>query len=477
MTFGKKAILAVFWNTFGNYIGFGISFISQLILIRILFPQDFGIFALATSIFEIFSILTSWSFSVAVIQMPEEDDLFDTAFYLSMLNGIILLILTLIISFSLNYYYPNIKELPLVFIYIGLCRAVSYISAIYIAHLEKNLKYKSISISRSIISVLSVFVAVISAIFGFGIWALVIRELISSFFNLIVFKVISKWTFKWKYNQELAKRLLTFSSKVLLSRGLEGAFYKIDSFLLGLIGGINILGYYSQSRYLADISHALSAPGTAIAAVPVYSKLQNEPGKLKEASRLYNYFLIRIMIPVSLIFLLFSDQVVLFLFGEKWLSASVPLKGLFLFPILVPVFENLKALLYGIGRIGTVAKIRLLQILISIPLLIFGFKHFYVFGFSVGFMMSILIGTIFIYFYSKRHSYFSFKENILFPFIAGVSTFLCVYFLKNHVCNCSGVMGFIGFAFLTITLYGGILFLIENKIMLENIKLIKRKII
>ena len=67
--------------------------------------------------------------------------------------------------------------------------------------------------------------------------------------------------------------------------------------------------------------------------------------------------------------------------------------------------------------------------------------------------------------------------NILFPFIAGILTALCVYFLKNHVCNCSGVVGFIGFVFLTITLYGGILFLTENKIMLANIKLIKEKII
>lgn len=476
MNFGKKAILAVFWSTFGNYLGFGINFISQLILVRILFPEDFGVVALAVSIFEILSILTSWSFSIAVIQMPEEEDLIDTAFYMAVFSGVVLLFLTLLISSGLHFYYPGLKILPKVFIFIGLARAVSFVSAIYAAYLEKKLKYKTLSIMRSFINIVSVIAAVLSAISGFGVWALVIKEILSAFLSLIVFKIISGWTFTWKFNRRLAKKIFHLSGKMLLSRGLEGAFYRIDSFLLGLLGGINVLGYYSQARYLVDVSNAISTPGTAVAALPVYATLQDDENKLKQTSRIFNYFLVRLMLPVSLMFLLFSNEIVLILFGEKWLSASIPLKGLFLYPLLVPVFENLKTLLYGIGKIGTVAWIRFLQILCAVPLLIFGFKYFNVLGLSCSFILSIGIGLLFIYFYSRKYIAKTVQENLLFPFISALIAFLCIFYLKKNFFLGMDMPGFFVLGILTVILYVGIVFLTEFKLIRENIKLITRQL-
>ena len=301
MNLAKKALLSIFWNSIGNYLGFLAGFLGQLFLIRLLVPEDFGVFALVSSVYEILSIFTAWCFSVAIIQMPEEEGLVDTAFILSVVQGLIIIIIGSIISICLGFYYPSQKVLPVIFFVLGLARALILIAYVYSAILEKKLEFKKLSIARTFTNISSVLITIMVAIYGFGVWSLVIRELLSGVISIIAFKQISHWKFGWKYSTVLAKRLIAFGNKMLVSRGLEAAFYRLDNFIVGIVGGITVLGYYSQARYLVDAVNAATIPAASSVALPVYSSVQNEESKLKEAYRIGNYFLIRILIPISLI--------------------------------------------------------------------------------------------------------------------------------------------------------------------------------
>ncbi len=476
MSFGKQAIHAILWNTCGNYIGFGINFISQLLLARLLMPEDFGLFTLAISIFEILSLLTSWSFPLAIIQIPEEEDLIDTAFWLSLLEGIIVLIITAIISLGLNTFYPNHKNLPLVFFIIGLGRVISFINGIYIACLEKNLKYEKLTLVKTIISVITIVFALIFAIMGFGIWSLVIRELMIVFLSFIGFKYISGWKFTWKYNQQLSKKIISFSSKMLLSRSLESIFYRLDSFLIGIFGGVNMLGYYSQARYLVDVSNTISSSGSAVAALPVFSKIQHDEIKLKEASSLLNYFLIRLMLPFSLIFMLFPYEIVVLLYGEKWRNAGLSLLCIGLYATLVPLFENLKSLLYGVGKVEVIAYIRIIQISIATPLIIFGIQSFGIVGSSIGFMISILVGVCVIYIVMLKYTLGSIKKNILVPVTSGIISWVCVFCLKRYVFYDLAGLQFLLLVIVTLGIYFMLLFLLEHELLIKNLQRIYSKL-
>lgn len=49
----------------------GIGLVSTLILVRLLIPADFGIVAMAMSIFAVIDLLTAFSFDVALIQKQD----------------------------------------------------------------------------------------------------------------------------------------------------------------------------------------------------------------------------------------------------------------------------------------------------------------------------------------------------------------------------------------------------------------------
>ena len=471
MSLGKKAVLAVLWNSFGNYIGSAINFFSQLILVRLLLPEDFGIFALAVSIIEIIPFLTSWSFSIAIIQMPEQKDLINTAFWLSLIEAIILFVVSLGIFLFLQIHYPNKIELSLVFLFIAFSRGINLLSAVYAACMEKDLHYKNLSLLRSIINIVSVVAAVSSAIFGFGVWSLVVKELVTSVLCLVSFKYISKWKFEWRFSINIAKSLLHFNTKMLFSRGLEVIHFKIDSFLVGILSGTNILGYYAQARYLADVTNAISAPGTVVAALPVYSKIQNDEKKLKEAIRLSNFFLIRFMLPFSLLFLIFPYEVVKLLLGEKWERVGLPLQWLALYPLLVPVFENLKTLLYGIGKVGTVAYIRLTQILIAIILIVLGIKFYGLAGAVIGFIISMIVGVLMIYIATSRYSFYSLKSNIFIPLISVLISIFSAYLIKIFFSEVHGLRN-IFLMTLSVLIYFFGLYLFERKTLIVNLQII-----
>jgi len=106
MSIAKKAISGTLWKSGLTYIGFLVNFGIQLSLVRLLVPEDFGFFVLGLSIAQILFIFFGFSFSTAVIQIREADDLFDTAFCLTMLSGSVILLIGGGISWILSSSYP-----------------------------------------------------------------------------------------------------------------------------------------------------------------------------------------------------------------------------------------------------------------------------------------------------------------------------------------------------------------------------------
>ena len=85
---GRRFISSTVWVGFSQAVTYILSAVANIILLRLLTPDDFGIFALALSILSFFYLLSDWSFSVAVIQVEEMDqDFFDTACVLTLALG------------------------------------------------------------------------------------------------------------------------------------------------------------------------------------------------------------------------------------------------------------------------------------------------------------------------------------------------------------------------------------------------------
>jgi len=96
---------------------------------------------------------------MAVIQIREAEDLFDTAFCLTMLSGSVIFLIGGGISWILSSSYP----LPTVLTFLVLCavQLLQGCSSIYAASMEKELQFKKKSIARE----MAINVSGLSAVF------------------------------------------------------------------------------------------------------------------------------------------------------------------------------------------------------------------------------------------------------------------------------------------------------------------------
>ncbi len=474
MSIARKAILGTFWVAGASYSSFIISFGAQLILVRLLFPEDFGTYALAASIIGLISLFFSWDFSSGLIQVQGGKYLNETAFALSVIQGVVFLIFTGLTSIVLTHFFST--NLVTVFFVIGLTRPLTFISSVYSATVEKELIYKKLSIIRFISAVVAAIGGITLAYRGFGVWSIVGKELLMTLVCFIGFRAVSPWRFTWRFDRESSKRLIRFSWGMLFSRGLEAAWFKLDNLLVGSLLGTTSLGYYSQGRYFVDLGNTAVAPAATKVAFPFYSKLQKDPIKLSQACHIVNFFLIRLMFPLALILILFPEPIITLLYGSKWSPTAPIIRFLALCVVIVPVSENLKILLYSLGRFKEIIRLRLIQILILIPALFIGVKLYGAMGAAIAFMLSAGIGVVGTYYYTREYTINYVKRNYITPVVLGVFIFIFMLIFSHYVNIPTKGFAFILSVILFIILYGIGLFVIEKKVLKENIVMLMEKI-
>jgi len=421
----KKAISGVIWMSGISYIGFAINFAIQLILVRLLIPEDFGLFALGLSVAEILFIFFSFSFSMGVIQIQEAEDLFDTAFYLSLTSGIIILIFGGIISFFISNYYP-LKSVVAFFILCAL-QPLQGCSSIYSASMEKELLFKKNALVRGMATNFSGFGAILLAYLGYGVWSLVGREVISALLMLFGMRYFSYYRFKGRFNKNTARKLIEFGYKMLLSRGVEIVYHRFPNFLIGTFIGTKPLGFFSQTYYLASLPNALLTPVTTYVAFPTYSKIAKDKEKIGKAFFLTNYFFIRFLVPLMLILFLFPTEVLSILYGRKWIEASSMLRFFSVYAICLPLFSNAKTFLYSMGELLNVSKTYSYAIVIIFIGTIMASYTKIASLVALFYSISILIGMSIIFYYLSR-TVMALELNLKKLFVLPIVLVICILF-------------------------------------------------
>ncbi|OGW24284.1 MAG: hypothetical protein A2X55_04985 [Nitrospirae bacterium GWB2_47_37] len=478
MSIVKKAISGALWMSGVNYIGFIINFMIQLILVRLLVPEDFGVFALGLSIADILFIFFGFSFSMAVIRIHEAEDLFDTAFYLSLFSGIVIIITGGIISLFVSSHYA----LPAILIFLAACaiQPLQLCSSIYSASMEKELQFKKNAIVRGISTNFSGFMAVLLAYLGLGFWSLLGREVLSGILMLLGMRMFSSYRFKGKFNKKTAGMLLDFGYKMLFSRGLEIIYHRVPHFLIGTFAGTRALGLFSQSYYLANLPNTIFGAVHQNVAYAAYSKIQNDREKVNNAFHITNYFSIRLLFPVMLVMFMFPTEILKIFYGSRWLEAS-PLLGYFaVYAAFLPLFSNAKTLAYSLGRLSDISKIYLISSLLLLIIIFVALSGNNIQISALAYSISILLALmVSFYFLKKENMKIYFKELFFMPLLMSSIIIICWRLFSNsYVIRFSGdkILGLVLLVMIFVV-FVTLLFFGDYRVSFKKMKYVGKKIL
>ncbi len=440
-----------------------IGFISQILLMRLLIPEDFGIMALAWLLIN--GIIACFlGLRTSVIQSQEEVDVLLTTILFT--EPILATITTFSFYFLSNHIatFFNASGLASVLSMLSLVIIINSLSAAPIIKMEKNLEFKRRIFPEIIYEAGFPIIAVPLAFFGFGVWSLVYGALIGQFISMIFAWIIASWKPRIKFNLDGIKKILILGFQYSLSNFIVFLLINIDDGIVGKILDEKALGFYSIAFFLSNIPVTSMSHVIGRVAIPAYSILQNNKDELKKSYSFVFELIATVTIPMSIICLVMTYELTLFLFTERWL----PIVGIWQVLCFYGLVRSLLApcgdLIKSIGKINILIKANLIQVIVLIGFGIIATQKFGLIGISIVNAFQMALATVYVFIYVKRAFNVSFLPIFLPIFISCVPMTIFLLLGKLFVTD---ILTLFGVIFLVCLVYI-LLMLIQKPDLIEK---------
>jgi O-antigen/teichoic acid export membrane protein len=318
---GKRLTVGAMWTAGGRVVSNLLGLVSQLTVARLLTPEDFGLVALASVIFFIVQAVTELSLSSALIQHKDpQREHYDTAFTLSIFRSLAIALALVVAAFPLAAVYNDGRLIGICFM-LGVTAFVSGLINPKFVVFRRELSFHQEIYTDLINKVVGLVVAVVIAVMFKSYWALVLGSLASQLAQVVMSYILIHYTPRFSIKHW--RNLFSFSSWLALSSGLNALNYRADQLALGAMLGPAPLGQYSMGDNLASLPVRESTAPISNVLFPAFSRLQDDPARLREAFLRSQRLLVAMALPIGVGFALVAGPFINLVLGPQWTAAAL----------------------------------------------------------------------------------------------------------------------------------------------------------
>lgn len=354
-----------------------LNLIASFLLLRYLSPEQFGTVAYAMLLFQTSNLFTGLGMGSAIIhtQLDRRQAAFQ-ANTMMMLFAVLLTIPVFVfvepIANLLTRPGDDTAVLIEVMRWLSLLIIINTSSTIPTALLRKDLQFGRVSIASLASQISYTLFALVFAILGYGVWSLVIGQIVSS----LVKAVLSWWLcpdWQWlrptRWDLSITRELLSYGMPTMWSGILTYFHSHWDDWLVGRVLGKTALGLYSKAYDLTN-NTIKQFSQNVIGAVffPSYAKMQDEPERLMRAYVKSVQLVMLIVVPLSLGVLAIAPEMVRVLWGINWVP-MIPVLQIYAFMLMSrPISTNTSPLFMATGRPHFNARAGYVLLAVMVPL-------------------------------------------------------------------------------------------------------------
>ena len=409
-----------------------------------LLPKDFGLVGMTSIFVSVISAASELGMGAALIQKKDQQlvaKFYNTAFWTGLVWGAVLyLIMCFVIGPFAAIFYNEpilIRLIPVLSIGIFL----KPFNLIHTVILTRSMNFKKMAIVNNSAAVVAGLCGLILAYFGFGVWALAINNFLAITLSVPLLFLITNWKPKFEWIKNYFKEIFGFGMYSTGTTVFATTTYNIDNLMIGRFLGTTSLGAYTLAFSLTEVLRQTISSILNKVMYPVFGQLQNDKKKLK------SYFLKIINInaiiiyPLMFFFVLFAKELVIGIFGNKWIETILPLRILAIAMMIHLIINSFTSLLRGLGYPGIEFKIIFgLTLFVLIPGLYIGIVNWGLLGATVAILINKIFLVIVALMVLKKHLEIrlieiinTIKGSVLSIIIAGLfSLALKTYFIETH---------------------------------------------
>ena len=407
----QKAMAATIWSGLETYGVLSMVFLINVILARLLSPDDYGTIGLLLLFIALSRVFIDGGFSSAIIQRKNitQVDLSTVFFW----NLSVSLILVIILYFSApaiaNFYnIPLLKDLLRVQ---SISLIIGAFSLVQISKLTKELKFKTLAMPSMISTVIGAMVGISMAYSGYGVWSLVGKELATRILHVTILWLITRWKPSLIFSWRSFRSLFSFSFKITLTTFTFTLYDNIQTLIIGKVFSVGQLGYYIQAKKLETTSAQSLSSTVGRVTFPLYSSISDDLEGMKYVVRKTLKVISFIIFPMMTLLIIIAQPLIVFLFSDKWIAAVPFFQILCVTGICTVLAQGNMQIFKALGKSGLLFKIQIVMRSVALILILFSIKYgIWALMWCIA-LNSILFYTIHIY-YTQKYFIYSAKEQL-----------------------------------------------------------------
>lgn len=317
----NSATKGTIWSAIDKFGIVIMQFIINLVLARLLTPDDFGLVGMILIIVAVSNILTDGGFGAALIQKHDPDDKdFSTAFYVNIITSIFLYIIIYVVAPIISEFLGSPLLIDILRV-ISIVIVINSIGLVPKVKLRRAMAFKQIAIANIIAYIISATTAIYLAQQGYGAWGLIAMHIVNAIFSNLFISIAAHWYPTFTFSIKSLKELFAFGEYMLISDILSNICFHIQSTLVGKYFSPYTAGQYTQAKKMEEVACITLPSAMNQVLFPLYSRMQHNTDEIRRLLSLNTKMIAYVIFPLMTILIIVAKPLILFLFGAKWIDS------------------------------------------------------------------------------------------------------------------------------------------------------------
>lgn len=435
----NKTLSSFLWQSIDRFSVQGIQFVLGIILSRILTPDDYGIIGIVMVFFTFCDIFVDSGFGKGLIQKTNRTNIdSSTVFFFNILLSFLCIIILWFSAPLIANFYNNIDLIKFIRVS-SLTLLFNALSIVQISHLISALSFKILAKANFFATLISGFVAVILALYGWGVWSLIAQYLFRSIIIFFIVWSATRWYPIFLFSKTSFKEIYNYSSKLFLGNFVNQIISSINNIWIAKQLSVSSLGYYTRGLQFPTFIQGALASIFSNVSFPILATYKDDITVFTQKSKQFIQIMSIVTIPIMILLLILAKPLVILLLTEKWLPC-VPIIQIY---CIIRLFQNNGVInlncALAMGRSDIALNVELIKIPLGLLCLIVTLRwglYYFVLGQCFLSIINLFLDSYYVNKYLKYNVLSQLMD--IWPFvvsgiIAGIIASLFYYIVTNII--------------------------------------------
>jgi O-antigen/teichoic acid export membrane protein len=319
---GASVKRAVIWRSGSQVIAQAVAWTSTLMVIRLLNPADYGLFAMAQVVIVFLNFLNGYGFAGSLIREREltKQKIRQAFGLLLLVNGSLALAQIALAPLAAAYYHqPKIAELLRV-------QALIFLSTPFITIPEvllmRQMDFRRQALANLAATVVSAAVALGCALAGAGVWTLVWAPIALFWSRAVGLHLLTRAWFWPSFRFAGSGTMFRFGVAMLVNTFCWTVMTQADTLIAARRLSPGGLGIYTEALFLTTLVASKFVPPLNEVAFPAYARMQDDPEQLGASFLTAVRLVMLVTCPIYFGLSVVAPDLVAVLLGAKWLAMA-----------------------------------------------------------------------------------------------------------------------------------------------------------